>query len=239
MRASAGCSIVLYTFYFSAYHSFAAFQENHARYLTDQACYIASVDTLTFNATYWTPVLLQKLPFPRIVARSAHVLKSIPYELFPRSSWVAYIDSETILRSDVSQWVASLGRSRPDKEIFVLRHLQIGQSANGLRRGFVGERNWVLRRKQGDCAADVANVNRMADAFCRAGPLCHPGGVIETSLLAWRGRPSVTTVALYRMWRDAISFHSQREQLSFPFIARALGADDTVIAYIPKEEYNV
>lgn len=195
------------------------------------------MDALDFNTTYWTPVQLPELPFPRSVARSAHLLKSIPYQLFPQSSWVAYMDSKTILRSDVSLWVEALGRSHPNKEIFVLRHPQVGERADGLWREFAGERNWVLRRKQGDYASDAADIDRMAAAFCRAGPLCQIGGVIETSLMAWRGRPSATTLALSRMWRDAISSYSQREQLSFPFIARALGADQTVVAYIPKEEY--
>lgn len=152
MRAAAGCSVVLYTVHFGGYDSFATFQARHARFRTDRACYIALVDTLAFNASYWTPVLLPELPFPTSAARSAHVLKSIPYELFPHSNWVVYMDSKTILRSDVSRWVVALSRSHPDKE----GDLRPAPSADGpARRRLVAR---VHRRAELGVAAEAGRL---------------------------------------------------------------------------------
>ena len=88
------CSTVMCTALIGRYDDFGAFARKHALYRAKRVCYIVLVDEKRANGdyAYWLPVLVRPL-FLDHPARSAHIPKSVPFQLFPGAGWVVYIDA--------------------------------------------------------------------------------------------------------------------------------------------------
>ena len=75
---------------------------------------------------YWQPVVVRPL-FLDQPARSAHILKSLPFQLFPEAGWVVYIDAKTKLHMPAPLWIDRMRRSdempaRSGALLYVLTH---------------------------------------------------------------------------------------------------------------------
>ena len=122
-RETLACHRVVYTALVGPYDNFEAFADAHAHRRAPDVCYVAVVDALRKrNYSYWLPIVLPRL-FPDDAARSAHALKSLPLQLFPRADWVLYMDSKTTLAMPaptlVGRWLQSNG------QLHVLHHPNI------------------------------------------------------------------------------------------------------------------
>lgn len=259
LRASLRCRAVVYTALIGPYDDFERFANAHAPQVDADAanaqktkqpqktkktkkpstCYVAVVDALRGrNYSYWTPAVVPRL-FPREAARSAHALKSVPWQLFPRAEWVLYIDAKTTLSVPAPIWVDRMRHMDERARLHVLRHPHgtIGTASNGLVREIAAERRWVLKRRREHWLADVGDIDAQERRYCAYAPLCAIGGVAETSLMLWR---RTATRALHRLachWYHEIRTGSQREQLSFPYVVHALGVQSHV-HYVAYDSYR-
>jgi len=240
------CTTVLYTALIGAYddfHAFAAAHREH-RVVGTEVCYVALVDAVRGQSfSYWKPVLVRPL-FPDQPARSAHLLKTVPFQLFPRAEWIVYIDAKTTLSVPVTVWISRLHRTNATRPLHVLRHPHraIGTARNGLVREIGAERHWVEKRRRSRWAEDVADIDALAARYCAAAPLCSIGNVVESSLIVWHAVPSTLAQsrALHRLachWYHEVRNGSQREQLSFPYVVHASNAS-RLVHYVEHEEYK-
>ena len=137
-------------------------------------CYVAVVDALRKrNYSYWLPVVVPRL-FPREAARSAHALKSVPWQLFPRADWVLYMDAKTTLAVSAPALVVRLLQSNGRAALHVLRHPHWGSYNDGLVRVFAAARRWLLHRRREHWKADVADFDAQQGRYCNAAPLWMP-----------------------------------------------------------------
>ena len=241
IRATLACRMVVYTALIGPYDDFEAFADKHAPQRAPGVCYVAVVDALRErNYSYWLPVVVPRL-FPREAARSAHALKSVPWQLFPRADWVLYIDAKTTLAVSAPAWVAHLLQSNGRAALHVLRHPHgsVGTARDGLVREFDAERRWLIKRQREHWKADVADLDAQQGRYCNSAPLCRIGDVVETSLMVWS--TAVTPRGVLRRlachWFHQIRTGSQREQLSLPYVVHALGASSHV-HYVPHAHYR-
>ncbi len=237
-RLTLACRRVVYTALVGQYDNFEAFADAHAPQRAPGVCYVAVVDALRKrNYSYWLPVVLPRL-FPREAARSAHVLKSLPLQLFPRADWVLYMDAKTTLAMPaptlVGRWLRSGG------QLHVLRHPHgwVGTARDGLVREFAAERNWLIRRRREQWQIDVADLDAQRRRYCNAAPLCQIGNVVETSLMVWSAgaRAALRRIACH--WFSHIATGSQREQLSLPYVVHALAYASRHVHYVPHAQYR-
>ncbi len=250
IRAALRCRAVMYTALIGPYDDFSVFAKAHDQYVVSDPsmCYVAVVDALRGrNYSYWRPAVVPRL-FPHEAARSAHALKAVPWQLFPRADWVLYIDAKTTLGTPAPVWVGRMRHLADRTALYVLVHPHgsIGTAPNGLVREFAAERHWVLKRRREHWQTDVAAIDAQQSHYCAVAPLCRIGGVAETSLMLWHRAESLADDgvaplrALHRLachWYHEIRTGSQREQLSLPYVVHALGAQP-LVHYVPYESYR-
>lgn len=246
IREARMCSTVMYTALIGRYDDFSAFAGHHSRHRAESVCYIVLVDEKRANGnyTYWLPVVVRPL-FLNQPARSAHILKSVPFQLFPEADWVVYIDAKTKLHMPVPTWIDRMRRSdempaRSGALLYVLRHPHglVGTAEDGLVREINAERRWVIKRRRQHWQSDVADIDQLAARYCATAPLCRIGNVVETSLMVWRGGAAhgqLSSLACH--WFHEIHHGSQREQLSFPYVVQALGLRQHV-HYVAHADYK-
>ena len=246
IREARMCSTVMYTALIGRYDDFSAFAGHHSRHRAESVCYIVLLDEKRANGnyTYWLPVVVRPL-FLNQPARSAHILKSVPFQLFPEADWVVYIDAKTKLHMPVPTWIDRMRRSdempaRSGALLYVLRHPHglVGTAEDGLVREINAERRWVIKRRRQHWQSDVADIDQLAARYCATAPLCRIGNVVETSLMVWRGGAAhgqLSSLACH--WFHEIHHGSQREQLSFPYVVQALGLRQHV-HYVAHADYK-
>ena len=158
-------------------------------------------------------------------ARSAHALKSVPWQLFPRADWVLYMDAKTTLAVSAPALVVRLLQSNGRAALHVLRHPHWGSYHDGLVRAFAAERRWLINRRREHWKADVADFDAQQGRYCNAPPLCRIGDVVEASLMVWSTAvmPRGVLRRLASHWFHQIRTGSQREQSSLPYAVHALG----------------
>jgi hypothetical protein len=242
LRETLACRRVVYTALIGPYDHFEAFADAHAPQRAPGVCYVAVVDALRErNYSYWRPAVLPRL-FPGDAARSAHVLKSVPLQLFPHADWVLYMDAKTTLAMPAPTLVGRWLRSNGQKALHVLRHPHglVGTARDGLVREFAAERSWLLKRRRGNWQTDVGDLDAQRRRYCDTASLCRIGDVVETSLMVWSTAAAGKAAALDLLachWFYQICFGSQREQLSLPYVVHALDASRHV-RYVPHAHYR-
>ena len=220
---AADCRVVLYTAVFGEYDQFSEFASNQARdperENQGRVCRFAFMDQQTLLASsgqrdQWTRIRVAPVPFPDSLPRSAHSFKAIPWTLFPKASWVFYLDGKVSLSTPPLQIAASLSAAQVSKDpaLFVLQHpimtnrMVITCEQNPekcyqpapLLRECGDERKSLLKRARPGYEKDLKDVDLLRRLYCsRYGPpdkrfasgpnydVCSTSDVIESSFLAW------------------------------------------------------
>jgi len=245
--AASGCAVVLFTVVFGGYDDLGSFIATQPR-AVDETPRAAKVCRFMFSDTHqprtgpWRSVLVSPLPFPSNSARSAHALKTIPWQLFPEARSVLYLDGKTVLDLTPLQLVAKWSAAAP---LTVLRHPLIdpGRYTHGWLEEFGKERSAIDGRRRLGWESDLRDLDLALGTYCAEGGMCNVMAVPESSLMMWhrpaddcQGQMLARRVALLQCaWLGEVSHLSQREQLSFPYAVRQVRAQHAIRWLQPAE----
>jgi hypothetical protein len=177
-----------------------------------------------------------------IVARSSHMLRALAPRLFPNARWSIYHDIKVKVPDDPLAIMHRLEDSElpvlvvtslhfdPKRDIFreilaVFAHLAFR------RFGSVPSPNSTdpesAAHITGITGRDFHDVFRQYMFYNRIGYPMHHTGMLDASILVWNHQ-NPCTAAFTCLWHNQIVFHSMRVQLSFNYVASALGLTEQV-----------
>tara|TARA_B110001452_G_scaffold105858_1_gene87710 strand:- start:20 stop:1192 length:1173 start_codon:yes stop_codon:yes gene_type:complete len=244
--AAAGCAVVLFTVVFGGYDDLASFFATHPSAVDEtpwaaHVCRFVFSDTLQPRAGPWRTLLVSPLPFPSNSARSAHALKTIPWQLFPEARSVLYLDGKTVVDLTPLQLVAKWSAA----PLTVLRHPLIdpGRYTHGWLEEFGKERSAIDGRRRLGWESDLRDLDLALGTYCAEGGMCNVMAVPESSLMMWhrpaddcQGQMLARRIALLQCaWLGEVTYLSQREQLSFPYAVSQLRAQHAIRWLQPAE----
>ena len=247
---ASGCAVVLYTIVFGGYDDSRSFVMSQPLAADEtsraaQVCRFIFSDIPRPSVGPWRTVLVSPLPFPNNSARSAHALKTVPWQLFPEAEAVLYMDGKTVVDLTPLQLVARMGAPAGSAPLTVLRHPLIdpGRYTHGWLEEFAKERGAIDGRRRPGWQGDLRDLDLALGTYCAEGGMCNVMAVPESSLLMWhrpaddcRGRTLARRVALLQCaWLGEVTHLSQREQLSFPYVVSHVQAQHAIRWLQPKE----
>lgn len=244
-RRFARCSYVVYTAAFS-YGPLPSTDSVVDR--QPGVCFVAFVDNTTsaqHNATQarrWKIIEMESTMLAPTVARSSHMLRALAPRLFPNARWSIYHDIKVKVPDDPLAIMHRLEDSElpvlvvtskhfdPKRDIFREILATFGHLAKRRMDSVLSPNSTDPVRDsfvKGITGRDFHDMFRQYMFYNRIGYPMHHTGMLDSSILVWNHQ-NPCTAAFACLWHNQIAFYSMRDQLSFNYVASALGLTEQV-----------